>query len=475
MTVNVRPAAGAPTTTERRVLIVVGLGTLMTSVDTTVTNIALNTIRRYFHSSIADVQWVATGYLLALACVIPVSGWAARRFGTRSVYIAALLIFALASGLCATANALWLLVACRILQGVGAGVLTPLSQVIGAEVAGPGGMRRTVSRIWMLTDLGLVIGPVVGGALISAAGWRWIFLINTPIGLGTAALGIFLLPELPVRKAGPLDVGGLLRLSPGLLLLILAFTEAEQKGTLFAVIPLVLLCAGVTFIVDFVRHALRSRHPLLDVRLFAQRTFSLSSLAIVGFNITWFGVALLVPLYLLQVRNLPASLVGLMLVPHGFGVVLGLGAGGHIADLMRSRRLGLLAFVAFLLTTAVFTQVTPATSYWIVGLTLLMCGFSSGFAWVPTMAGSYAELTPDDISHASPIVSVMMRFGASLGTACAAIILQSNLGTQAVTSSTAHLVGAFHSSFSWTLCAGLVALPAFLALSWTPARTVLRS
>jgi MFS family permease len=145
-------------TSSQRVLLVLGLGTLMFSVDATVTNVALRTLGHDLHSPVADVQWVITGYLLTLAGVIPVSGWAARRFGARRVYVVALELFAASSALCALAGSLPALAAFRVLQGVAAGLLTPLSQLIAAEVAGPRRVGHMLSRIWMVTALGSILG-----------------------------------------------------------------------------------------------------------------------------------------------------------------------------------------------------------------------------------------------------------------------------------------------------------------------------
>lgn len=452
-------------TVERRVLIVVGLGTLMASVDTSVTNIALRTIGRVLQTPVVNVQWVVAGYLLAVASVIPVSGWAARRLSARRLYIAGLVVFAAASGACAMADSLWLLVACRIAQGAAAGLLIPLSQLIGVEVAGPDRVARAMSRIWMITDFGLVLGPVLGGILISSAGWRWIFLINVPIGLAAAVLGFFLLPSLSFPEAGKLDLQGALRLSPGLVLSVLALAEAERSGSPFSLVPVGALALGIILIADFVRRAGRQDNPLLDVRLFRRRAFALSSLVVVGFDVAWFGTALLIPLYLQQVRGLSPLLTGLLLVPQGVGVVVGLWRGGCIADQIRARRLGVAAMSVSLLALAVFTQITPGTSYWVIGPVLLTTGFAFGFAWIPTIAASYENMSSEDVTHASPIFTVLMRFSASLGTAFAAIMLQSALTDQSAPMRLERLTLAYHSAFSWTIVCGVVAVPALGALA----------
>jgi EmrB/QacA subfamily drug resistance transporter len=466
--------AGAQWSTERRVLLVVGLGTLMSAIDTTVTNLALHTVGRAFHTPVGDVQWVVTAYLLAIATVIPVSGWVARRLGSRRVYIVALALFAASSGLCAIADSLWTLVACRILQGMAAGLLTPLSQLIAAEVSGPDRMSRTMSRIWMITDVGLVAGPVLGGVLISGLGWRWIFLINVPVGVLATIAAIVLLPRMPARSAGRLDLGGLLRLSPGVLLLVLALAQAEQSGNAVSLAALAPLVAGLVLIGDFVRHALAHPRPLLNLRLYERPTFALGSLSLFCLNVAWGGSLVLVALYFQEVRHLSPSTTGLLLCPQGLGTIVGVWRAGRVQDPTRARWFGTAGLGAFLVVTVVFTRIGPNGMYWLILPLLVISGLAAGYAWVPATAAGYIDLSPEQISHASPLVAVMMRLGASFGTALAAIALQRGLDRRTSGPRITHLVAAYHGSFAWVLFAGGAALLLFVGLSRSEQRSLRR-
>ena len=167
----------------RQTLLVVSVGAFLSVLELTVVNVALNTLEHDLHASIVSVQWIVTAYLLALAAVVPLTGWLARRFGPRRLYIGAMAIFVVASALCAISWSITSLIVFRVLQGMGGGVLLPTAQTLGARAAGPARMRRAIGVIGSAGVIAPIIGPVVGGLIVQAASWRWIFLINIPIGI----------------------------------------------------------------------------------------------------------------------------------------------------------------------------------------------------------------------------------------------------------------------------------------------------
>src|SRR5271155_2967431 len=173
---------------------VVILGMIMSILDTTIVNVALHTLRSDLHSSIAQVQWVITGYLLSLAAVIPLTGWAARRFGAKRVYMTSLVLFTGGSALCAVAASTTSLVLFRVLQGAGGGMIMPVGHLIMAQVAGPQRMGRVMGIVAMPAMLAPILGPVLGGAILQNFNWSWIFLVNVPIGAIAFVLGARMLP-----------------------------------------------------------------------------------------------------------------------------------------------------------------------------------------------------------------------------------------------------------------------------------------
>ncbi|URM98673.1 MFS transporter [Actinomadura madurae] len=177
--------------------LVVVLGAIMSVIDATAVNVATRTLAEDFGASITSVQWVLTGYMLGLAAVIPVTGWATERFGARRVWISALALFLLGSALAGLAWSMPALIAFRVLQGIGGGMIIPVAQTILAQAAGPSRMGRMMGFIGLPMLLGSVAGPIVGGLIISTAGWRWIFLVNLPLGAVAIAAALRLLPASP--------------------------------------------------------------------------------------------------------------------------------------------------------------------------------------------------------------------------------------------------------------------------------------
>jgi EmrB/QacA subfamily drug resistance transporter len=443
----------------------------MSAIDATVINVALNTLEHDLHSSVAGVQWVMTGYLLSVAGVIPVSGWASRRFGARRVYLCALAMFGVTSGLCALAGSLTMLIGCRLLQGVAGGMLVPIGQLIAAELGGPNRMGRMISRVWMVSSLGSMLGPTLGGVIISGLGWRWIFLINVPVSLLTTVAAFYLLPQMPARPAGRLDIGGLMRLSIGVPATVFGLAQAEATGSLLSPSALLPLGAGVLLVLDFIRHALRSKYPLLNVRLYARRTFTAGAVSIFVFDLAWFGTLVLLPLSFQQLRHATPVVAGLLLAPQGFGTVVGMVVAGRASDGRRGLRLGAAGGFVFVVTTAAVSVFGPNTPDPLICVTLLVAGFAAGLSWVPATAICYRGLAPEEISHASPLVAVMMRLGASFGTAIAAIILQAQLSTGGGRHPAAHAIGAYHSSFHFEALISLAAALLFVGLCLRASRS----
>src|SRR5579862_5338571 len=201
------------------------LGAVMSILDTTIVNVALATLGKDLHSSLANIQWVITGYMLALAAVIPVTGWAARRFGAKRVYLVSLVLFTAGSALCGFATSANELIAFRIIQGVGGGMILPIGQLMMARAAGPKRMGRVMSVVAVPAMLAPILGPTLGGLILDNASWRWIFFVNVPIGMIAAPLAMRVLPSHKPSPTDRLDVVGLLLMATGLPLLTYGLAE----------------------------------------------------------------------------------------------------------------------------------------------------------------------------------------------------------------------------------------------------------
>src|SRR3954454_7116562 len=228
-----------------RLASVVVLGTIMSILDTTIVNVAIETLGRDLGASLSSIQWVSTGYLLALATVIPLTGWSMERFGGRRMWMLSVVLFLLGSTLCGLAWSTGSLILFRVLQGFGGGMIMPIGQAILAQAAGPQRMGRIMSVIGVPTLLGPILGPVIGGLIVDNVSWRWIFFVNLPVGAIALALAARILPGAEVGRARPsLDLRGLLLLSPGLAALVYGLSEFGIEGGLGSAKVIVGLVAG---------------------------------------------------------------------------------------------------------------------------------------------------------------------------------------------------------------------------------------
>ena len=215
---------------------VVILGAIMSVLDTTIVNVALDTLAKDLNSTLDGIQWVVTGYMLALAAVIPVTGWAAARFGARRLYIVSLVLFTAGSALCGFAWSAESLIGARVLQGLGGGMLMPIGQMILVRAAGPQNMARVMSAIGVPIILAPVFGPTLGGLLVEHAGWQWIFFVNLPVGIAAVFAALRLLPRdvASPAKAGRLDATGLALVASGLVGITYGLAESGTAGSLLA-------------------------------------------------------------------------------------------------------------------------------------------------------------------------------------------------------------------------------------------------
>jgi len=414
----------------RRLSIVVILGAVMSILDTTIVNVALDTLAREFHTSISTIQWVTTGYLLALAIVIPMSGWTVERFGAKRVWITSLALFTLGSALCGLAWSSQSLILFRVLQGVGGGMIMPVGQTIMARAAGPQRMGRVMSILGVPTLLAPIIGPVLGGLIIDNASWRWIFYVNVPIGILAIALSAVFLSPGGRTDAGRFDFVGMALLSPGLALVVYGLSEAGGGSGFGSTTVIACMVIGAALVVAFVLHALRIDRPLLDMHLFRDRGFAVSNVAIFIFGGALYAGMILLPLFSQVVKGDSALIAGLSLAPQGIGAMITMPYGGKLTDRVGAGTVVPIGMAVFLLGTLMFTQLTPHTSYAWIGLSLFVRGMGMGWVMMPLMAAAYANLTRTMVPRATTTLNIMMRVGGSFGTALVAVVLQRQVSSR---------------------------------------------
>jgi EmrB/QacA subfamily drug resistance transporter len=447
-----------------RIAAVVVVGAIMSILDTTIVNVALNTLSRDLHSSLADIQWVATGYMLALAAVIPVSGWAAGRFGAKRLWIASVILFTLGSVLCGLAWSTGSLIAFRVLQGVGGGMIMPVGQMVLTRAAGPARLGRVMSVVGLAMILAPIFGPTIGGLLIDHLDWRWIFYVNLPVGIIGVAMGLRLLPKVEEGvERTRLDRIGLALLAAGVPLLVYGLAEIGQSGTLAATQAWAPLAIGATLIALFIAHALRAEHPLLNVRLFRDANFSSAALTTFVLGGSLFGAMLIMPLYFQLVRGEDAVTTGLLLIPQGLGAAVAMGISGRLTDRVGGGRVALVGLGVTLVTTIPFVMLGATTPYVDIGAAMIGRGFGIGLTMMPAMTAAYARLRPQDIAHATPQLNVLQRVGGSIGTALLTVVLQQSLANAPHTAAGA--AGAFGHTYLWVLALTAVAIAPAIVLA----------
>jgi EmrB/QacA subfamily drug resistance transporter len=410
-----------------RISMVVLIGSLMSILDTTIVNVALATLSRDLHSTISQIQWVVTGYLLALAAVIPVTGWAARRFGAKRVYLVSLVLFTGGSALCGLATSANELIVFRVLQGAGGGMLLPIGQLMMAEAAGPKRMGRVMSIVAVPMMLAPILGPTIGGLIVQNASWQWIFFVNVPIGVIAVIAALRTLPTVKPGKADKLDVRGLVLMSAGLALVTYGLAEIGSTGSFTATKVLFPCITGVALVALFALHALRVPRPLLDLRLFKRPTFSSASIAMFFLAAALFGGMILLPLYWQDIRHESVVNAGLLMAPQGIGAALSMPFAGRLSDRYGGGPIALIGVSITALLTIPFGLVGTNTPIWWLSIAMFIRGTGIGFGFMPAMTAAFASLKRSELSDATPQLNVLQRVGGSLGTAVLAVVLQREL------------------------------------------------
>ena len=454
------PPAGVIEPHVKRIAVVVVLGSIMSIVDTTIVNIALESLSRDLRTPLNNVQWVVTAYLLALAAVIPLSAWAVRRYSAFRVYMSALVLFTAGSALCGLATSLPELVVFRALQGVGGGLLVPTGMTILVQAVGRDNLAKVMSVIGVPTVLAPVFGPTLGGLLLQSVGWHSIFLVNVPIGILTFLVARKLLPRDRAEKAeaGPLDWPGLVLAGAGTVGITYGLSESATAGTFRSASVVLPIIAGLLLLVGFVARTGRARRPLLDLRLYRIQAFSAASLVMFCLGGAMFGAMILLPLYFQVARHLDPIQTGLLLIPQGLGSAVGMNRSAQATRRFGAGLTSVWGGIILAAATVPFLFVTATTSDFFLSVVMIVRGVGVGLAILPAMTAAFSALSHDQVNDASPQLNVIQRVGASLGTAVIAVILQGKLVHLGAHATSAAVAGSFAQTYAWVLILVLAAI-----------------
>ena len=412
---------------------VVVLGAIMSILDITVVNVALPTFQDEFGSadspiSYSHVAWTVTAYTLALATVIPLTGWAADRFGTKRLYMTAIFLFTAGSALCATANSIDMLIGFRVLQGLGGGMLMPLGMTIMTRAAGPKRMGRLMAILGVPMLLGPILGPILGGWLIQVASWHWIFLINLPLGIAALIYANFALPKDTPHRSESLDLLGVALMSPGLALFLFGVSSLPSEGGDFGAPRVwVSMLVGVLLMGAFVWHSFRPEHPLLDLRLFRDRNLTVSIVTMFLFAAAFFGGLLLVPTYFQQIRGESTLHAGLLVAPQGLGAMVTMPIAGRLVDKIPVGRIIPVGLALIIVGMFGLTQITENTSYGLIIAMLVVMGFGMGATMMPLFTTALRTLSGAQIARGSTLLNITQQIASSVGVATMSVILTNQL------------------------------------------------
>jgi EmrB/QacA subfamily drug resistance transporter len=395
---------------------------LMNTLDSTIVNVALVTLGREFGVPPVMTESVVVAYLVSLAVFIPASGWLGDRFGTKRIFLTALALFVCASALCGLAQSLEQLVAFRVLQGAGGGLLTPVGMAMLYRTFPPQ-ERIAVGRILMFaTILGPASGPVLGGFLIERLSWRWAFYVNIPVGLIAFAIGFLFLREHRESAPGRFDLPGFVLGGSGLGLVMYALSEGPQRGWTAPDIAFSAI-AGVLVLAIFVVVELRSTAPMVQLRLLANRLFRTTQVTSFFASAGFVGVLFLVPLFLQEAQGASPLEAGLTTFPEALGVVVSTQIVARLYPRVGPRRLMAGGLVLVATAIVLLALVGLNSGPWVVRALMFMVGAGMAYVFLPNQAASLATISRTDTGRATTIANVQRQVGAAVGVAALGSVL----------------------------------------------------
>jgi EmrB/QacA subfamily drug resistance transporter len=416
-------------------LLVVMIGSFMAVLDTSIVNVAIPRLQNDFGASTDQVQWVATGYTLALGVITPLTGWLGDRYGLERVQNAALVLFVIGSALCGLASSLNILIGFRIFQAIGGGLLPAVSQAMVYRMV----PRDKIGTAMGLYGFGVVVapalGPTIGGYLVEYVNWRLIFYINVPIGVVAWILSMMLLPKFPRIAGQRFDFPGFFTIAIGLFALLLALSEGESwHWTSYSV--MLLLAVGLISLAVFVVVELSVAQPMLDLRVFKSSTYSVSMVLITVLSLNLFSGLFYVPLFLQNGDQLGAFETGLTLLAPAVVTVIMMPISGWLYDRIGARWPAMIGLLIVAYGTYLMKDISPASSRPEFVFWLAVRNFGTGLAFMPIMTGSISVLPVRLISRASAINNIVLRVSSALGLALLTAMLTTQQAQQLADRST---------------------------------------
>jgi DHA2 family multidrug resistance protein len=407
------------------VTLTVMLGLIMAIIDSSIVNVAINNMAGSLGSTIDEVAWVATGYILAQVIVMPLNGWLTARFGRRNFYAACIAIFTIASLLCGTATNVWLLVFYRVIQGFGGGALQPTAQAILFESYPPNRRNSAMAIFGLGAMVGPAIGPVLGGVIVDNYNWPLIFFINIPIGIVAFVMTMLYIrdPAYIKRDASPIDFMSLGLMTAGLASLQYVLERGQREDWFSSSTIVILSVVCVVSLIAFVVRQLRSKNPLVDLSIFRSRSFSAGSFIgiISGFGL--FGTALIFPLFFQNVLGFTATLTGLALLPGAIATAISMPIAARLSKWIEGRISIAIGLMLFAVGTWTMGDLNANAGMGDVFWPRIVQGFALGFLFVPLTTKTLAGISRARLANATGLYTLIRQLGGSLGIAILQLVL----------------------------------------------------
>jgi EmrB/QacA subfamily drug resistance transporter len=398
------------------------IGAFMSILDTSIVNVAIPTMMNVFNVGTSEVQWVSTIYMLALGVVIPFSGWLGDRMGFKRLYIVSMAAFVVGSMLCSFSWNLNSLVVARVIQAVGGGMIMPTTMAMIFRMVPKTQFGSAMGIFGIALLVAPAIGPTLGGYLVEYVDWRWIFTINLPVGVIGILLAFFFLPEFQSKHPGRLDIAGGVTSAVALFCLLLALTKGSDWG--WDAEPTVLLFVVSFFaFVLFIYLELTSENPLLDLRVFKYRSFTMANLIVVVTNIVMFSALFFLPLFLQNFRGLGAMETGLLMMPGALVSAVMMPVVGRLFDKIGPRVLALTGMFLMVFISWLFHYLNLATATGTIIFWTMLRGLVMPLAMMPAQTAAMVEIPTQLVGRASAITNIIQRVSGSFGIALLTSVL----------------------------------------------------
>lgn len=401
-------------------------GMLLVMLDSTVMNVAIPQLEKNFHTDLKTIQWAITGYTLALSAVIPLAGWFSDRFTSKKVILTSVFLFTGCSALCAIATTPAQLIIFRILQGLGGGMIAPISMALSFKLAPPDKRGSVMGILGLPMLIAPIAGPVLSGWLLDYMHWRWIFLINIPIGIFSIAWGIKHLPDSNSGKNVKLDVWGAILAPVSFSALVYGVHSGSSEGWA-DITTMMSITIGVIFLTTFILVEIRKKEPLLELRSFLSSEFS-KGMILTCLNWTALaGSALLIPLFLQQVRGFSSFESGLLVIPQAIMSFIGMQLGGKLFDKYGARPVVFVGLVFLASALGGLSGIRETSRLELLIGFIAFMGLGQGLATMPLSTYVLKSAPEHLISRVTPLTASAQQVFGSFAVALMSGFLTSNI------------------------------------------------